>query len=288
MRAVRGLLSGAAVLAVVAGCAGAPGGASGGEAPAGGGDDVTYATFTTILQASADVPPELCLGGVMESYPPQCGGLELIGLDWEDVADAETASGVTWGTGWLVGTYDGGAGTFTLTEPASDTPPSGLQTPAPEDVTFPPLCEDPYRGGDETFDPSSPEAAAALEELLTLAPQLDGYITLYVSDGSSEHNVLVQGDAEAAHQRLREVWPGWLCVATGTGAAEADVHTAQQALHEELGDRVLGSGGGGTDGIVEVSVVVADEATTQAVLDAVEPWLTPEQVVVTGTLVPVD
>jgi hypothetical protein len=241
---------------------------------------------TTLLQ-EGDGEPQLCLGGVMESYPPQCGGLVVVGLDWDDVADAETASGTTWGTGWVVGTYDAEAGTFTLTRPVAGSPPDGVDVPTPEPMDFPALCDDPYRGGEEEFDATSPEGMAAQDELMVSAAGLDGYIGLYVSDGASEFNVLVQADAEAAHDALREVWPGWLCVATGGGATEADVLAGQQALHDELGEVVLGSGGGGVDGMLHVQVVVADEATTQAVLAAVEPWLTPEQVVVEGALQPI-
>lgn len=268
---------------VAAGCAGAPSTPADQSAASG-----TYAAFTTILQAGEDAAPELCLGGVMESYPPQCGGPEVIGLDWDDVADAETASGVTWGTGWVVGSYDADTESFTLTEPVSEEPPDGVEVRDELDhVDFPPLCDDPYRGGEESFDASTTEAMDAQNELTERAAALEGYITLYVSDGSSEFNVLVQGDAEAAHAQLREVWQGWLCVATGSGAAEADVLAAQEALHAELGELVLGSGGGGTEGIFDVTVIIADEATTQAVLAAVEPWLSADQVRVSGILQPV-
>lgn len=271
-----------APLLVAAGCAGAPADPSSGDTD----PDQEYAVMTTILQ-EGDGEPELCLGGVAESYPPQCGGLAVIGLDWDDVADAETASGTTWGTAWVVGTYDAEAGTFTLTRAPSADPPEGVEVPAPEDHEFPPLCDDPYRGGDESFDPSSDEGFAAQTALQETAAGLDGYISLYVSDGSSEFNVLVVDDAEAAHQTLREVWPGWLCVAVGEGAPEADRLAAQEALHAALGpDVVLGSGAGNADGVLNVQVVVADDATTQAVHDAVEPWLTPDQVVVTGALIP--
>ena len=188
---------------LLAGCAGAPVDADDAQEPGSGG---TYAAFTTILQAAEDGAPELCLGGVMESYPPQCRGPEVVGLDWEDVADAETASGVTWGTGWVVGIYDAGAGVFTLTEPVSDSAPQGLSEPSPA------------------------------------AP-------------------------------------------SGEGAADADILAAQDALHEALPE-VLGSGGSG--GILEVTVILADDATTQAVLDVVAPWLGPDQVVVSGVLIAVE
>jgi len=288
----RWLLAGVSALVVLgaAACAGAP------ADPAGDGDaasdpvvvdaDTELYAQTTLLQ-EGDADPQLCLGGVMESYPPQCGGLVVVGLDWDDVVDAETASGTTWGSGWVVGTYDAEAGTFTLTRPVSDSPPDGVDAPAPEPLDFPKLCDDPYRGGDDEFDATSPEAMEAQEALMVSAAGLEGYIGMYVSDGASEFNVLVQADAESAHEALREVWPGWLCVATGGGATEADVLAGQEALHDELGDSVLGSGGGGADGVLHVQVVVADEATTQAVLAVVEPWLTPAQVVVSGVLQPI-
>ena len=223
----------------------------------------------------------------MESYPPQCGGLVVVGLDWDDVPDAETASETTWGTGWVVGTYDVDAGTFTLTRPVSQEVPDGVLLPEPEDTSFPELCEDPYRGGDEDWDATSDEAMAAQEELTAAASALDGYITLYVSDGSSAFNVLVQGDPEAAHASLREVWPGWLCVAQRDAATEADLMAAQQAVMEaDLEGSMLGVGG--MSGILDVTVVLADETTWNAVLDAVEPWLRPDQVRVTGMLVPVE
>lgn len=273
----------AVAAALLAACAGAPS-----QAPATGdtGADGELAGFATIL-AQGDGEPQLCLGGVAESYPPQCSGLTLVGLDWADVADAETASGTTWGTGWAVGRYDADAGTFTLTRPVTTDPPSGVSAPEPLPTEFPALCDDPFRGGDEAFDAGSAEGMAAQEQLTSTAAALDGYVGLYVSDGSGAFNVLVQGDAEAAHTALRQVWPGWLCVSTSDGAAEADVLAAQEALHQQLGpDVVLGSGGF-IDGAVHVDVVVADDATRAAVLDAVEPWLTPEQVVLTAALVPV-
>ncbi len=69
----------------------------------------------TVLQVG-DAPPQFCLGGVMESYPPQCQGPEIVGWDWDDVDGAETAGGVTWGAYALQGTWDGER--FTLTQPA--------------------------------------------------------------------------------------------------------------------------------------------------------------------------
>lgn len=59
------------------------------------------------------MPPQLCLGAVAESYPPQCSGPELLNWDWLAVEQSETAAGVTWGSYAVQGTWDGT--TFTRT-----------------------------------------------------------------------------------------------------------------------------------------------------------------------------
>ncbi len=60
----------------------------------------------TVLQAG-EALPRFCLGGVQESYPPQCTGPELLGWDWDQVQQSERASGVTWGTFAVTGTWNG-------------------------------------------------------------------------------------------------------------------------------------------------------------------------------------
>jgi hypothetical protein len=69
----------------------------------------------TVLQ-DGDGPPELCLGGVAESLPPQCGGPEIAGWDWGTV-EADAAQGTTWGEYVVEGTWDGE--TFHLTKAAA-------------------------------------------------------------------------------------------------------------------------------------------------------------------------
>ncbi|WP_104167679.1 hypothetical protein [Arthrobacter sp. SX1312] len=68
----------------------------------------------TVLQAG-DALPGFCLGGVRESYPPQCTGPDIVGWDWDLAPQAETASGVTWGTYAVTGTWDGTVFTPTMT-----------------------------------------------------------------------------------------------------------------------------------------------------------------------------
>lgn len=66
---------------------------------------IEVSTLATVLEQ--DGLPMLCLGGVAESYPPQCSGPPIEGWDWTAVEGEETASGVTWGLYAVWGTWDG-------------------------------------------------------------------------------------------------------------------------------------------------------------------------------------
>ncbi len=118
------LLAPAVLLVALAGCAGTPGGA---QQPAGLTPDPPASEVTaqgTVLDDGSG--PQLCLGAVAESYPPQCTGIELAGWGWEGLDGAESASGVTWGAYAVRGDYDGT--TFSVTEPPV---PLALYDPAP-------------------------------------------------------------------------------------------------------------------------------------------------------------
>lgn len=68
----------------------------------------------TVLQVEGEAVA-FCLGAVAESYPPQCSGPEIVGWDWASVEGQESASGVTWGTYVVQGTWDGEQ--LTVTQP---------------------------------------------------------------------------------------------------------------------------------------------------------------------------
>lgn len=250
-----------------------------------------------LLLQKGDEPTVLCLGAVAESYPPQCSGPGVVGLDWADVPNTETASGVTWGEARVVGTYDGS--TFTLTEP-----PSEMRIPVEPDGgtgadPFPQLCDDPFRGGDEQAVADPESAMAAQEALGQLLESYDGHVGSWVSTDLSDveleaetphvptYNVLVTGDAEQAHADFREVWPGGLCVEQRDVPTESQVRQAQQAVTEAGITGVLSSGGGASDGMLHVGVLLADATTVEAIHTAVEQWLTPEQVDIQGALTPI-
>jgi hypothetical protein len=115
-----------------------PGGDPGGsatpmptEVPAAPGT-VRTRSLATVMDTGS---PELCLGPVAESYPPQCGGPALAGWDWLDHRGMFDHQGeIRWGTFMVTGTFDGTTFTATdavagaLYDPAMSEP---SQTPAP-------------------------------------------------------------------------------------------------------------------------------------------------------------
>lgn len=194
-RSVVPILAGAALL-LLAGCAspapdgpGSPG--LGGAVPPAGIPAAPGPVLGqgTVLQVG-DAAPQLCLGAVAESYPPQCGGPEIVGWDWDAIELKESANGVTWGGFAVVGEWDGTV--FELTEPAI---PLALYDPMP---TEPDPRLDPANGGeggeDELRDLQSRLADEAPVDVLMSWPE-NGYLFVIVvyDDGS------IQEELDAAY-----------------------------------------------------------------------------------------
>jgi len=114
--------------------------------------------------------PELCLGPVAESYPPQCRGPALLGWDWADHEGSYDQEGdVRWGTYVVTGTWDG------TTMTASDAIPGALYDPAAP-------SEAPTPAPGATYSDAELERIA--EELRELLP---GYLGAYGGTGSAGH-----------------------------------------------------------------------------------------------------
>lgn len=58
---------------------------------------------------------ELCLGAVMESYPPQCSGVQMAGWSWDGVDGSQSSGTIRWGEYAVTGSYDGE--TIAITQP---------------------------------------------------------------------------------------------------------------------------------------------------------------------------
>ncbi len=212
--------------------------------------EVRTSGLVTVLDSGEG--PELCLGAVAESYPPQCGGPRLEGFDFGDVG-AEEASGVTWGQYAVTGTYDGT--TFTVT----DAIPAALyDTMAePEAGGLEPACDDATTTDADMATPEDMDAT------LAAASALPTYATAWLSNGTI--SVAVTGDAEAAESTLRETWGGLLCV-TVVEKSDADLNEVNQELQAALGDQLLTSGSSAPDSLD--AQVVYDDGSIQEWADA--------------------
>ncbi len=164
--------------------------------------------------------PQLCLGAIAESYPPQCGGPAVEGFEWGDVG-VERASGVTWGSFALTGTFDGT--TFSVT----DAIPAALYDAMaePQDEPLGVACEAPATTDTARTTPEDMDAT------LAAATALPGYATTWLT--GSTINVAVTEDAAGAESTLRETWGGQLCVTT-VEKTDADLNVVNAELQAAL------------------------------------------------------
>jgi hypothetical protein len=250
-------------------------------------DDLLW-TSGMVRQGSPAEEPALCVGMVLQSYPPQCGGdVRLVGWDWGEVDGETVKGGVTWiDTVHVVGTF--ADGTFTLARrPSITRPPEAGPEPTPTADDFPELCEDPLRGAAESARAGVSADTRALSDLGRRLEAMAGYVASWVSDGHAFLNVVVTDDPERVHAVARTLWSGRLCVQQRAVATLADMLAAQKALRSlaQQPHQCLSSSPG-PDGRLLVGVTLADPETVAAVHRLVSPWLEPDDVVITSRLRP--
>jgi hypothetical protein len=249
-------------------------------------------TGTATVLESAEHGPQLCLGGVLDSLPPQCGGPDIVGWDWADAAGEESADGTTWGEYTVVGTYANGV--FTVTEPPRAPEPRD----EPSQVSSDTPCPEPA-GGWRVADAAT--TTQATQDATIAAAQVaadfsgawvDQSINPVYADGELTDgeegsvndptalilNLRFTGDVERHETELRPLWGGSLCVSEGQFTEEELLQ-----IQQELDDRydLLWSSGDTIGERVEVGVIVAEGL--QAEVDArygegvvhVQPALTP-------------
>lgn len=180
--------------------------------------------------------PELCLGPVEDTAPPQCSGIPLTGWDWAEHPEHESTRGVRWGDFALTGTWDG----ETLT--VSDAVPSA-EYDGPEPTEEPPgtACPEP-EGGWAAVDEAA-TTSPALDETLRRAGQLPGYADSWLDPPQASEpaeqvlNVRVTRDPDGAEEALRETWGGPLCVAEAAYSEDelVELSTELQELPGVLG-----------------------------------------------------
>ena len=222
----------------------------------------------TVMDTGKPTGPELCLGAVAESFPPQCSGVPIAGWDWATLGETYEESGTTrWGGYAVTGTYDGT--TLTVTRPPMS---SALYDPAAP-AQNPNLTSCPAPDGGWAVVDADRVGFEDQDAVISAAVQLPGYAGSFVDQtgmGAGEQqaadddasrsivNVLVTKDVAGAETALREVWGGALCVARA-------MHTEQELLSVQEGLRTLpGLLSSGTELDRVTADVVWDDGTLQA------------------------
>ena len=248
-----------------------------------------YAVSTTVLE-SPEHGPQLCLGGVAESYPPQCGGPDVVGFDWADVEGEESANGTTWGTYGLVGTWDGER--LTLTEPPGG-PDSVPRPEGPPEPDFTTPCEPPEGGWavvDDTL--AGEEHRGAATAYANEQPDFGGAWldrgTSFAGARPDDANagvltVSFTGDLDRHESQLRHRYGGPMCVVEAEHS-QAELIELQAAVHDALPGVALGSSADAVRGVVEVMVPVVDDDVVERIEAIDDDGL----VRAYGMLVPVD
>lgn len=256
-------------------------------------DAPVYQADALVLE-SPEHGPQLCRGAE-DSYPPQCGGPDVLGWNWEAVEGEESASGTTWGSYRVVGTWDAQRLALTMTGPA-EAPPDGHEPD--DDGEFLSPCPPP-EGGWAVLDPAttSDETLMAATRLARSRPghagvwldqSINPAYAADISDAEKEFalndptklvlNVASTGDLEALEAELRTVWGGALCVSR----AEHSIAELEEIRMAIEGPNVIGANFSEHDRVVVVDVYVPDEDMQNSLDDqygrgVVElmPWLTP-------------
>jgi hypothetical protein len=257
-----------------------------------------YEAVGTILE-DAGHGPQLCLGIVLDSYPPQCGGPDVVGFDWEQVPWRESANGTTWAGAHVVGTWDGDR--LTLTESPGEPSDDGAAAVPELDFTAP--C-DPPPGGWAVRDPgklsmadqqaaydyanAQPGLAASwVDQSVNPAYPGSGPMSSDVAMKLNDPSLMVlvfafTDDLDRHRGELERRWGGMLCV-TQRPVPRAELVALQQRISGDRELRMLSSSLDEINGRIDLTVVVADDATLALVRERYG-----DLVDVTGALKPVD
>ncbi|MDJ0953273.1 MAG: hypothetical protein QNJ81_06300 [Acidimicrobiia bacterium] len=205
---------------------------------------------TTVIDPGSG--PELCLGGVEDSLPPQCGGPVALSLDMDGWS--EEAQGVRWGDRSVLVTWPPVDGAVEVISQAEYDPPQIVYPPG----ELPAACV----GAD---------LRAGVEAIHTYRESLgpaDGDVYLS-NDGTLVLQVV--GDPEPHREALAEM--GGACV-VGVAYSSAEQRALQQAIHPLLRDALESIGpyasSTGPGGRVDVYLPVVDRETALLIAGLVD------------------
>jgi hypothetical protein len=205
-------------------------------------------TIATVLE-SPQHGPQLCLGAIADSLPPQCGGLPIEGWDWAAVT-ADSASGTTWGEYYVEGHFDGT--TFTVAGPP--------RHPTDADRMLFPYWSPALVSPCTDLAPVAAGTDEQLAAVLELAPTLGDFAGLWLDTTVAPQivNVAFTANRPAHEADLRAVWPGPLCVIERPGLTQAQADSIVTSILTSP-DALLGASFDVTTGRIVVETVVADE-----------------------------
>lgn len=236
-----------------------------------------YEATGTVLEDRSH-GPELCLGPVLTSDPIQCGGLPLVGWDWDAVEGEDDRHGTKTVGAHVRGRWDGMR--FTLTAPPGPPRPIRQELLAGT-YDFRPACDPP--DGDSGAGDEGWEGTAVVQH-----PDL---VAIWVSDpggpwdGPFTGNVVVRPGAAAEITALvRGSYRGLLCVVERDLPTMRELDRIQARLGEVVDQLVWTSVPEYHRGVVMAEVTVADERARRAVEEAFGPG----RVELIGALTPVD
>lgn len=241
---------------------------------------VRVTTRGGVIVLDAGQGARLCVGMVLDSYPPQCGDVLLDGWDWsEHTAGVERAGSTTWGTFVVTGEYDPRAGVMRDVRGRAWMPTSTPAAPQEGAKTFDftAPCPAPVGGwaviddgslGAEAID-AAVVAAGALPDASAVWVDTDTLRDASESDldatapGTARTILVVRvtddAGVAAARERIRDLWGGPLCVTAGGGSLIA---RAEIAADPPVG--MLGAGADDLNDVVDVSVIFDDGALQRA------------------------
>ena len=236
-----------------------------------------YAANATVLEIP-DHGPELCLGVVADSLPPQCGGVPLIGWRWDAVEGEESLDGTTWGDYRVVGRYEGK--TFTVVDVEAPQPADEEQAADPD---FTPPCPEPV-GGWRVPDPEhntqdGVDAAGAYaqrqaEYVASWVYHLEDMPPAYedILESTPVVYVAVFGASAERHEaEIRERWSGPLCVVERpdlpTEREAARIRREAEAMLDDLGLDMLWSSEGTYEQAAVIGVVLDANGDGQTAFD---------------------
>jgi hypothetical protein len=217
--------------------------------------------------------PRLWLGGMrMMLGPPECGGIPLVGWDWEAVSRESTAEGKTWGSYHVVGLYDGktlavtNVGAYqTDSSVFGSDPDTGSPCAGPAGgwvVPHPAQNTQNDVGGAAAYARSQPDYVASWNTHLEPARLEFGPVVF---------NAVFTGDRARHEAEIRKVWDGPLCIVTRDVPTARELARVRREVEAGLGDlelEMLWSAGPDVEPTIEIGVVADIGGEAQAALDA--------------------